>query len=219
MTIKTILFSLLLLGNFTNISAQNRLMLVTKNTTLREQSNSVAKKILRLSVNDTLVFLGNCDQHFCMVSFQRQIGWAKKKCIRELYTYKKRSTKSNNQPIQPTQTVQPIQTKDTNAWDTVTIQKDAIQECAFVERVSPLEDVFQRLRRVKAERHYGDEVNMEINVLEQGGEEIYGQSEDDLEDGEKKPGEVLIMYSIALVIFLYFIKKSIDFICKIDFVS
>jgi len=199
MNLKTLLFSILFIGISQLLSASPRRLLVTKKTTLRTESNASSPKIVRLAVNDTLLFLNNCTNYFCKVSFNGQIGWAKKRCFREIYPAVIQSKKVSPKISSPIRTEE----IDSTAWEGLPII--AVLKDTIVGKESPLEDAYQRLREVKSVeakmflvKDYGEEIEADMEELERREEE-----DADYSEGEKNQKFIQLILIGIFVFFCY----------------
>lgn len=179
---------LLLLSNLT--FANERLLLVTKKTTLRAEATSIAVKVTRLAVNDTLVFQNQCDGHYCKVSFNGQIGWVKKKCYRNLYPPPiPKKNKTDSVELVPPPPMKIEMEEDTEAWDDLPIKDDVLAEDNATQ-----EDIFQRIQAMKsaetktvATNSYQDNYQESIDAADDWRDD-YDNDDDDFEEGESGSG-------------------------------
>ena len=186
MNAKVFLFALFFF-HFSNATfANDRYLLVTKKTTLRNEPTSIAVKVTRLAVNDTLVFLEKCDGHYCKVSFDGQVGWVKKKCFRELFPPTiEEETPAVEEDITdvPPPPAMKIDLPDSKAWDDLPYEEEAVP-VANANRESPLEGVFQRLQEVEARVAEEEYDNNNYDKYDDYEIDDYAVMDDDFEDGE-----------------------------------
>ncbi|MFT4760584.1 MAG: hypothetical protein ACI9XO_003804 [Paraglaciecola sp.] len=182
-----------------SIFASERYLLVTKKTTLRSEANSVGLKMAKLAVNDTLIYLNHCDGYYCKVSFKGKIGWAKKKCFKEIYaaTVPSETTLAAAEELPPPMK---IEQSDADAWSDL-----PIVEAKVTEKVSAQEAVFQKVRDLKsaesqtvAVNDYGEDFGREDEWYE---EDRVADDEYSTEGGESGGAVYFLVLIIAVIIF------------------
>lgn len=111
-----------------NLQAQPNDAIITQSTSLRMEASSKSKTILRLTSNDQLTLLNDCNNYYCKVEFNGTIGWVKKHLIKNIN-------------IESKETVQEVQEEDS-----------FINESSISEEV-PLEDVSEKtlLKEISSE--------------------------------------------------------------------
>lgn len=206
MNAKALLFTLLFIGISQLLFANPRRLLVTKKTTLRTESNASSPKIVRLAVNDTLLFLNNCTNYFCKVSFNGQIGWAKKRCFREIYPAIIQSKKVSPKFSSPVK----IDVPDSTAWEGLPIT--AVLKDTVVGKESPLEEAYQRLQKIESVEAKSvlvkkyEEIEADVEELERRVEDTADYSDDE------KNKKFLQLILIGIFIFICYnavIKTSL----------
>lgn len=186
MNAKILFSTLCFLISCNAIFANERYLLVTKKTTLRAEPTSIAVKITRLAVNDTLLFLEKCDEHYCKVSFNGKVGWAKKKCFRELFppAIEEEILEVEEDIIDATPPpAMKIDLPDSDAWDDLPYEEEEVMPAAKVSRKSPLENTFQRLRDVEGSVEE-DEFDYDYDDYDDYEEEEYELADNFLDDDE-----------------------------------
>lgn len=193
MNTKYLLVLLLMTSHQLSI-AHERLLVVTKSTHLKTQPNSVSKKMIRLAENDTLIFLGQCERHYCKVSFKNKIGWVKKYKIREVFSAGKKEVSNTN--------TAPQELVDSTAWDDIPI----FTEPAAVVAKSPMQQDFDRLRSMRK----ADAQLVVLPVVAAKDKEKDSHSEileeEEMEEGKNELIHRGVFFLILFVIFFKIVK-------------
>ncbi|MFK7775411.1 MAG: DUF4041 domain-containing protein [Saprospiraceae bacterium] len=79
-----LLFTFSLLFCLFQIQSQTTEVTITKGTSFKSEGNSSSKTISRLSPNDKVIFLNDCNVYYCKVELNGKIGWVKKQLIEKI---------------------------------------------------------------------------------------------------------------------------------------